>query len=52
MEKLEPSILPDGYSVSRAFRIVVDASQALMVAYDELTHKYDLATIVRKVAMK
>uniref|UniRef100_A0A8R1YAA6 Protein MON2 homolog n=1 Tax=Pristionchus pacificus TaxID=54126 RepID=A0A8R1YAA6_PRIPA len=39
MEKLEPSILPDGYSVSRAFRIVVDASQALMVAYDELTHK-------------
>ncbi|GMR48422.1 hypothetical protein PMAYCL1PPCAC_18617 [Pristionchus mayeri] len=39
MEKLEPSLLPDGYPVSRAFRIVVDAAQALLVAFDELTHK-------------
>ncbi|GMS96069.1 hypothetical protein PENTCL1PPCAC_18244 [Pristionchus entomophagus] len=39
LDKLEPSSLPDGYSVSRAFRIVVDASQALLVAFDELTHK-------------
>ncbi|GMT24919.1 hypothetical protein PFISCL1PPCAC_16216 [Pristionchus fissidentatus] len=39
LDKLDPPYLPDGYSVSRAFRIAVDSTQALMVAFDELTHK-------------